>query len=330
VPKGSVAYKQSTVVPRLPERTIGPDQYDPSEDASKPGVKVLPIPKEVKKEPEPDMRRPLHPSTKLTQKKAPEVSIAPEPIYFKAPEIEAGPAEYEINYKQRDKRVLGDVEMHDDIVDDTSTQASDMRVPLYPDTELTKPGVPGFKYAEPTEHMPPHIPDKEIFTEKWHFYDFSKDNKFDKVPVIDFAEGVDYERYQVLEKDREIEARIRSKNRGEKPVPAVGTYSPEPVEERPPEWDFGKGWGRQEPPKDEDEVAEGDMLDLDSDVPPKVPVLVNMGKQIGRGFDIPEEEDMRISLDLEPDEDVIRRRLVNLVDMDRQQGREEDKREEDE
>ena len=61
-------------------------------------------------------------------------------------------------------------------------------------------------------------------------------------------------------------------------IPTPGEYSPEPVGDMAPEYDFGKAVGRMSPPRDVDDFDEGDMLVLETDVPPKVPMLVNMDK----------------------------------------------------
>jgi len=95
---------------------------------------------------------------------------------------------------------------------------------------------------------------------------------------MDFSEGVVQEDWKEHEHDKVVEKRIRDKDRGLVPIPAPGEYSPEPVEDRAPEYDFGKALGRMSPPRDVDDVDEGDMLVLETDVPPKVPMLVNMDK----------------------------------------------------
>lgn len=42
---------------------------------------------------------------------------------------------------------------------------------LEPDLQAIKPNVKGFKYMQPTEIQPEHIPDKDLFPEQWKHYD---------------------------------------------------------------------------------------------------------------------------------------------------------------
>lgn len=42
---------------------------------------------------------------------------------------------------------------------------------LFVNMEAVKPKVKGFKYHEPTDVKPEHIPDKELFKEEHKFYD---------------------------------------------------------------------------------------------------------------------------------------------------------------
>lgn len=46
---------------------------------------------------------------------------------------------------------------------------------LYPSLEPVKPAIKTFKYHEPTDIQPEHVPDKALFPEKHKFYDVNLD-----------------------------------------------------------------------------------------------------------------------------------------------------------
>jgi len=60
---------------------------------------------------------------------------------------------------------------------------------------LLKPNKLVFQYHDPVVHEPLHVPDKELYPERWQFYDTNTDNKFERPPETNFSEGIPYEKY---------------------------------------------------------------------------------------------------------------------------------------
>jgi hypothetical protein len=205
----------------------------------------------------------------------------------------------------------------------------DLRVMLYPDDSAVKPNKLAFQYHEPTVIVPPHLPEALLHPEKWRFYDPNTDLKFDNPPTTDFAGGVKYDQYQDLEKDKEAREGYLRRLTNDKPVPAVGTYDPEVVKERPPAYDFGKAPRFEEAEDLEDVDQEGDVLILNPHPKEKVPVLVDMSRTRGREQPVDDKEE-REELLIEPKHDLVKKRVPMLVNMTRETGRPVDDEQEEE
>ncbi len=113
-------------------------------------------------------------------------------------------------------------------------------------------------------------------------------------------------------------------------IPAVGAYSPHEPETKI-EIDFSKAVPR-EPFKDEglmeDQDVDGDVLILDPEKPKPHMPNINFDKQVPREVEKVDHEDANNGeeLMLEPNIDAVKKRVPNLVNMEKQKGREEAKK----
>ncbi|CAG9331393.1 unnamed protein product [Blepharisma stoltei] len=319
--KGAVEYHQIETIPRPPAKTPGPTTYT-IQDQVEPIGGYIPIAKR-EKSPEEDRRKALNVQYDLVEKRIPEPTINPEHKKPPLPPdavLKLGPGKYDPQFTLIEQRAdKGVLTFHPDNSQNKPPE-SDLRIPLYPDDTLLHPSHPTFQYHEPTVIEPPHPSNKLLFPERWKFYDFSDDNKFDKPQEADFSNGIAYEDFKMKEKEREIMMRINQKLKGILPNPAPGTYDYEPIQERAPAYDFGKAEPREPAQIDIDEPKEGDILLIDPIVKHKVPMLVNMDKAQGRDEKIDEYEE-KTELLINPNKDYIKKKIPMFVNMAKDQGR---------
>ena len=328
--KGNVKYQepQEYLKPYYEKEPPGPGVYETLiEDQVAGGY----IPQSTgPKEPPEDRRKALEVKDHLTKKQPPRPFInKPHSKPPLPPDLskKIGPGQYEPSHNLVEKR--NSISVPTFIPQEERSPEKDMKIPLNPDYTLTKPSKPSYKYHEPSEVMPPQVPDKVLNPEKWKFYDYSKDNKFHKVPEFNFSSGLEFYEFQEAEKDKEVMIRINKKIQGVVPNPAVGTYEPQPVAERTPAYDFSKSVSRDPTYNGdfEEEVKEGDVLILNTELKHKVPVLFNMEKQSGRQ-EYTEDPEYKEEVIIDPKP--VKKKTPNLVNMSKATGRLEPIQEEEE
>jgi hypothetical protein len=327
-----VSYKLTDIGAGCAVKYVAPQEiYKPIEQMPDPGtynpqlqdrIPLGVIGKEVRaKSPEEDRRKPLQINDELIRKRPPMPVINPEPSYIPPPPEPnemLGPGQYDPIHKLTEARVDKGVPVfHEPAPVEPEV---DYRPILNPSDEAIRPNKPSFVYHEPVFHEPLHLPQSAFHPEQWKFYD-PVEVKFDRAPEPTFSRNIPQEEWTKKEEMKEQELRYYRIIKGDKPVPPVGTYDPEPVKETTPAYDFGKRVGREEDNFDEDDVQEGDVLVLEPDKPRKVPVLVNMEKATGRPE--PVEDEYKEELILEPKLDFVKPKVPSLVNMAKESGRPE-------
>jgi hypothetical protein len=321
---GSVAYSEPFIGVRAPRFVSpGPGMYYLIDDDDIPGGFIPASPRS--KSPTSDIRPPLDPNYFVSKSKVPSALILPEGFQKIEESNTLGPGKYNPSYKLIEKR--NDIDVLPFVQEKEKNVEIDEKLPLFINDSLVRPGIPSFLYKEPVETAPPHLPDSYFTPEDWKFYD-KNDFKFSRPFEVSFA-PTDYESFKEFEKNREILARINQKLRGV--TPSVGSYDPDPVTERVPAYDFAKGTSRDPDYLQDlqDEDQEGDVLVLDPHKPQKVLMMVNMEKTTGRD-ETQDESEYKSELILQPNIDIIKKRVPVLVNMQKEVGRLEKIEEEDE
>jgi hypothetical protein len=131
------------------------------------------------------MRKALDINDNLVHPSAPQITIAPEKEAFsRVPNEELairerlGPGTYQPSNKLVEPRTdkgavrlpeLNEYNERAVVIDPVGKDREfhDYAEELKPSLEAVKPHVPAFGYHEPTEQKPMHVPDTEIFPEKW-------------------------------------------------------------------------------------------------------------------------------------------------------------------
>lgn len=315
----AVKYVTTQEINKPIEKTPDPGSYNPQLNDRIPlGL----IGKETRaKSPEEDRRKALHINDELIRKKPPMGVILPESSYVPPP-LEnyerIGPGQYQPSHQLTEPRVDKGVPVFH--IPPTVQPEEDYRQILYPSDEAVRPNKPSFVYHEPVFHEPLHLPEAAFHPEQWKFYD-PVVHKFERAPELIFARNIPQEKWTQIEVNKEKELEYYRRIKGDKPVPPVGKYDPEPIKEKAPAYEFGKRVGRDEDSFDEDLIREGDVLILEPDKPRKVPVLVNMDRNTGRPE--PDVDEFIEELILEPKLDLVRQRVPNLVHMSKETGRPE-------
>ena len=315
--KGNVKYVESEFVKKPVKPIPGPGHYDLEEDFDIIGGFIPESPRS--KSPKIDRRPDLNINIEILKPKIPSAIIPPEHTKPPLHPDTLGPGLYNPSFALVEKRT--DIDVLPYVKNKEKEPEVDNRIPLNIKDDLTKPNKPSFVYHEPVIVLPPHLPESVLHKEQWNFYDFTANNKFEKVPQTTIA-PVEFSEFKDYEKDKEILSKINKRLRGETNLPTVGTYDPEPVKERPPAYEFGKGVSR-DPTYNGDileEDKEGDVLILEPYVKAKVPMLVNMDKAVGRPDPI-EDNDYKSFLLLEPKIDITKKKVPMFVNMDKEIGR---------
>jgi hypothetical protein len=326
---GNVKYNEPMIEEEV-NRFIGPGpgHYLRDEESEKNIIGGF-IPESPRsKSPVTDIRPPLDPNFDFLKPKIPSAHIDPEG-FTKPTEINPiGPGKYTPSYTLVEKR--SDIDVLPFVQTKEKPEIPDDRHPLFINESQTKPGIPGFLYKDPVQIVPAHLPDSYFAPEQWKFYDRNEEIRFDRAPQISFA-PTPYENFPEYEKDQEILARINLKLRGEWNNPTVGSYDPDPITTRVPAYDFGKVTSRDPTYSEDiqDDDKEGDILILNPEKKYKVPMLVNMEKSTGRDT-IENEDEYETELLLDPKFEVLQKKVPMFVNMGKNLGRLEKIEEEDE
>lgn len=104
----------------------------------------------------------------------PEHQITDSEIEKELLKLRGGPALYEPNFNLTERRPDFGVPK---IIkpSEKKEEEADFQPPLYPNYDIDKPNHLVFKYNKPTEHFPPNPTHKELYPERWEFYDVDLD-----------------------------------------------------------------------------------------------------------------------------------------------------------
>lgn len=154
-----------------------------------------------------------------------------------------GPALYDPSHRLAEKRNdIGIVKIKQPYFTIKEEEEEDDRPNLFPNYDHDKPNKGTFKYYEPSKDLQPkHTPEKDLFPERWRFYDFDLDAVREEIAKeITFARNLTAEQYKNKEEFHEI---LAEQLRRQEKRPEVGQYNPQQPETKI-EIDFSKAQGR--------------------------------------------------------------------------------------
>ena len=112
--------------------------------------------------------------------------------------MKRGPGNYDVSHRltemRTDKGVMKIKEPYYEIKEEVE---EDERPALYPNFDIDKPNKLVFKYYEPSKDVgPQNTPEKDLFPERWHFYDINlRAVREDIAKEIDFAQNMERNRF---------------------------------------------------------------------------------------------------------------------------------------
>ena len=277
--------------------------------------------------PSPDRRKQFDINLDVIKKRPIAARIMPE--HTKMPEkldekVKVGPATYFVSHDVTEPRQdIGVMKM---IREHEKLDEFDDKPNLYPDYDYdkTKKLVPVYK--QPSDVRPIHIPDKVINPEKWKFYDPNLDAIKEVQQQYDFAQNLKLDEF--IEKE-EFNRDVEEYKRRHEKQPGVYSYDPQEPDTKIL-YDFGKREPRYKFEDNnflEDFENKGDVLVLNPDKIKKRAPGFEYAKMKDR-FDIDltvDDTDHYQELNLEPSDKLTKKRVVSLVNIDKDKGRAEAK-----
>ena len=251
------------------------------------------------------------------------------PEHTKLPEkpdesVRVGPATYNVVHSAIEPRQ--DVGVLKMIREYEKPDEFDDKPNLYPDYDYdkTKKLVPVYK--EPSNVRPIHVPDKITNPEKWKFYDPNLDAIKEVQQPYDFAQNLKRDEFlEKVEFNKDLEEYIQRHTK----EPGVYSYDPQEPDTRIL-YDFGKREPRIKYEDNnflEDYENTGDVLLINPDkIKKRIPGFEYSKMKDRFDFDLTvDDTDHYQELNLEPSDKLIKKRVITLVNIDKDKGRAEDK-----
>ena len=302
------------------QKIPGPGKYHQDDSVIKPNQPAFTFKKQTRgtKTPPPDKRSDLIVDLNVIKKRPKVAKILPEhaPAKKQLDEIKVGPGAYKLSHKITEPRQdIGGVKY---VASTEHSTSVDDRPALEPDFDYDKPnkGVP--LYKPPSEIEPKNVPDKVLYPEHWKYYDLNLDAIKEVQQPHDFAQNMKLDEF--MSRDQFLKELDEFKLRHEK-KPDIYSYDYEQPDTKI-HYDFGKLQPRFKY-EDPDLAIEldnaGDVLILDGDKPKKRVPGFDIQKMQGRFNDdilVDDAKDDQV-LDLNPKYDLVKKRPITLVDMEK-------------